>query len=130
ASAAGTVTAAASSIAHVRPASLQCFKLVSVNGGALVQSVTLSNVVVGNIVWYVTVTNTGQADLTNLTITDFNPGDLPCNLNLVWPGLLPTGSSTPLIALCTNSGFVNCVNTNFDNWVKVVASVADELTNC
>jgi len=119
-------------IAHVRPVSLACVKTVSVNGGPFQHSIQLTNEIVTNISWAVTITNTGQADLENVTITDLSQNDdLPCSVNLILPNVLPVGGSVgPIIVCSNNTGFTACTNLSIDNDIRVVGTAAAEGTNC
>jgi hypothetical protein len=129
------INVSTNAIAHVRPASIRCDKLVSVNGSTPASTYTAvcaSNIVATNITWYVVVHNTGQADLSNVTISeDLTMGDaLPCtNVTITLPGILAAGTSTTNIPVCT-SGFNTCVTTNVNNFIVVSALAAAEGTNC
>jgi len=127
-----TVSATNFAIAHVRPASIACVKTVSVNGGPFQHTITLTNEVVTNISWAVTLTNTGQADLENVRITDLSQNDdLPCTVNLVVTNIFPVGGSIgPIIVCSNNTGFTSCTNLSLDNDIRIVASAAAEGTNC
>jgi len=119
-------------IAHVRPASIACVKTVSINGGPFQHSIRVTNEIVTNISWAVTITNTGQADLESVTITDLSQNDdLPCNVNMVLPGIFPVGGSVgPIIVCSNNTGFTSCTNLSLDNDIRIVANAAAEGTNC
>jgi hypothetical protein len=128
----GTISSSDFAIAHVRPLAITCEKLVSVNGSPATDSFSASGLIVTNIVWYAVVHNTGQADATNVVITESNNGNqLPCSTTITIP-LLDAGNSTGLIPLCTNGGFgvSACVETNINNSIQVVAQAAAEGTNC
>jgi hypothetical protein len=119
-------------IANIRPASIACVKTVSINGGPFQHSIRVTNEIVTNISWAVTITNTGQADLEAVTITDLSQNDdLPCNVNMVLPGIFPVGGSVGPILVCSNNtGFTSCTNLSIDNDIRIVANAAAEGTNC
>ncbi len=127
----GRISATDFARAHIRPASIACAKFVSVNGGPFQNTIELTNEVVTNIAWAVTITNTGQADLEHLHVTDLGANDaLPCNIDIVIPGIFPVGGSVSLI-VCTNlTSATNCSNLSIDNDIRVVANAAAEGTNC
>jgi hypothetical protein len=92
----------------------------------------VTNEIVTNIAWAVTITNTGQADLESVTITDLGQNDdLPCNVNMVLPGIFAVGTSVgPIIVCSNNTGFTSCTNLSLDNDIRITAKAAAEGTNC
>ena len=110
------VTAQDHAVAEIVPAAITCTKGYSVDGGPITNGVTLENGTNHTIVWYVTIRNTGYADLLHVVVTDVST---LCNAAPA-PFSLPRGASNT-IALCTNSTF-QCTNaTGFANTVRVVA---------
>jgi len=121
------VSASASAVAAVVQAGITVQKLVSVNGSTPVQVATPAcGTIASNITWYVNVTNTSEAVLCNIQVTELGLGPdlLPCGaVNIALTNCLAPGQETGLIPLCT-FGFNTCVATNLENSVRVTAQVA------
>jgi uncharacterized repeat protein (TIGR01451 family) len=94
-------------VAEVVPASLSCRLQYSVDNGPLTNGMTLPDQNPHSIVWYITVFNTGLANLVNVSVTDESQ-HLGCVVS-VPPFNLDAGANTGPIALCTNAAFV-CTN--------------------
>lgn len=105
------------------PARVRCDKEFSVDGGPLVSAATLSDQNPHEVVWYVTVHNTGQANLMNVQVTDLG---LPCGVSLA-PFILDAGQSTAPIPLCTNT--VTCPIAPVTNTVSIFANQYSVGTN-
>ena len=127
------VSAQASAVSTVVPATFECQKLVSVNGSLPTQTLAPHcNVVATNITWYVVVTNTGAAILHGITVTELGTGPdlLPCGpVNLTLTNTLLPGESLGPIPICS-SGFNVCIETNIDNSILVQVRVAGISNEC
>ncbi len=123
-----SVTATTNAIAIVVPANIACAKLVSVNGSTPAKSFTESPCDPGaatNVVtWYAVVTNTGQATLCNITITELSTGDLlPCGpVSLLLTNCLAPGENSGLVRLCSET--FGCTNLVINNFIAVSGTVA------
>jgi len=119
-------------VAHVAPAGIACNKYVSLEGGPLVNAVTLPAGTDTNhpytVVWYVQVTNNGSAALTNVEILDKSL-NLSCDTSVVLDGTLDVGQSSDIIPVCTNV-FTSCNFNSLVNTVEVRAKVDAQGTNC
>ncbi len=101
------VSANAQAVGTVIPASVACQLDYSIDGGPITNNVTLSDQNTHTIVWYLTVINTGVANLENVVVTD-ETLNLGCTVSV--PAFsLDEGASTTF-ALCTNASFA-CSNT-------------------
>jgi hypothetical protein len=109
------VTAQDQAVAEIVPAAVSCIKSYSVDGGPRTNNATLDSTGTHTIVWFVTILNTGYADLTHVVVTDASS---LCNAAPA-PFSLPRGASN-VITLCTITNFV-CTNGGLENTVRVVA---------
>jgi hypothetical protein len=106
-SAGRTVTAQDHAVAEIIPAGIMCQQLYTVDGGPLTNCIKLNvDSTLHTVVTYITVKNTGLADLLDVTIT----GDIPqpCGIISVPPFRLDSGASET-IPLCTNASYI-CTN--------------------
>jgi hypothetical protein len=104
---------------------VSCTKEYSIDGGPLTDGVTINDQLPHVVVWYVTVHNTGLANLEHVQVTD-TTANLGCVVNV--PAFrLDAGDSTSPIPLCTNSAFV-CTNGLVNN-VIVTANEFSYTTN-
>ncbi len=92
-----TVTALDTAETEVIPAKLVCTKYYTIDGGPLTNNVTLSDAIAHAIQYFVAITNTGLANLLDLTITD----EGACN-SVVPLRSLDAGTGT-VVFVCTNS---------------------------
>src|SRR5207249_1861788 len=101
-----TVTAQDQAVAQIIPAGIACDQLYSVDNGPLTNCLEFTfDGAAHSVVTYITIRNTGLADLLNVTITNDVP--LPCSVN-AGPFALLSGASRT-IALCTNAAYT-CTN--------------------
>jgi hypothetical protein len=114
------VSASSQSAVEVVPAKVACQKFYTVDGGPATNDFTISDALPHTIVWYLTITNTGVANLLDLTITDVATGP-GCN-NAFAMRELDRGTSITF-AICTNASFVcsNGVSSGVQDTVTVVA---------
>jgi hypothetical protein len=101
---------------EVVPAKVACTKFYTVDGGPATNNAQVSDQTPHTIVWYVTVTNLGIANLEDVTVTDIG---LPCT-GSYGPFRLDRGASTTF-AVCTNASF-NCTNAGTQNTISIVNS--------
>src|SRR5262249_55673534 len=109
-------TVVSSAVAVVIPASVSCDKFYTIDGGPPTNNATINDQNPHTVVWYLTVNNTGLANLEDVQVTD--PTDLGCG-NSFSAFRLDTGASTTF-AMCTNAAFI--CTTGLVNNVQVVAS--------
>jgi hypothetical protein len=103
----GTPVSTNSSAAiEVVPAKVSCDKYYTLDGVATNDATVTCDTTTHTVVWYLTITNTGIANLLDLTIVDNGTGG-SCSVAYSLREL-PRGASTTF-ALCTNASFV-CTN--------------------
>jgi hypothetical protein len=110
---------------EVIPAKLSCNKFYTIDGGPFTNDVTLLDQNPHVVVYYVTITNTGLANLLDLTVTDVGT-DPTCNGSFSLRELDAAGSIT--IPLCTNAAFT-CTNKGISDTITIVANAFSFGTN-
>ncbi len=131
-----SVTATTNAIAFVVPANIACAKLVSLNGStprpSASESPCGSGIETNVVTWYAVVTNTGQATLCNITITEdpISGDDLPCGpVSILLTNCLAPGENSGLVTLCTHT-YVACTNLTIHNFIDVSGTVTGGSNVC
>jgi hypothetical protein len=117
-------TASSSAVAVVIPASVACAKQYTIDGGPLTNDVIISDHKPHTVVWYVTVTNSGLANLDMVQVTDLT-ANLGCAISL--PAFRLDAGASATFAICTNAAFV-CAS-GVINDVQVTATQFSYSTN-
>jgi hypothetical protein len=116
--------ASAQAVATVIPASVACQVFYTIDGGPPTNNVTLMDQNPHTIVFYVTITNTGVANLGDIHVTD-EQANLGCGAISYVIADLDQGASVTF-AVCTNASFI-CTN-NFTAINSTIMTVADQFT--
>src|SRR5262249_21406751 len=114
----------AQAVATVIPASVSCSKQYSIDGGPLTNNATITDGATHRVVWYVTVHNTGLANLLNVSVKDL---DSQCSANKTI-ARLDAGAFSAAIPLCTNASF-SCTNGTVSDTVNIFANQFDYTSN-
>jgi hypothetical protein len=96
-----------SALAEIVPASVSCKLQYSIDGGPLTNNATLTDQNPHLVAWYITVFNTGLANLCDIKVTD-EDHTLGCAVSIL-PFCLDAGANSGPLLMCTNASFV-CTN--------------------
>lgn len=111
--------------ARVVPASVRCEKFYTIDGGPFTNNVVFQDQSNHVVVYYVTITNTGVANLLDLMVSDVGTDPL---CNTVFPLRSLNAGTNVTLALCTNVTF-SCTNRGVSDTISIVANAFTLGTN-